>query len=175
MHRLGPYEFTDTDAARTIANFPGIWHEMVLGRDASTVAHLLPDLDGEPVDVLPRVWEAMLAAGPALAAAGQLPARAEGVVAQLNRSDGGVPKTPVDRVEVGWRGVAGDRQRSRQHHGTPVAGAVHLVDGGHRRVRRRGPPDRTRLGRRERHRAAASTGRSCAPVSDSCSARCCAR
>lgn len=119
MHRLGPYEFTDTDAARTIANFPGIWHEMVLGRDASTVAHLLPDLEGEPADVLPRVWEAMLAAGPALAAAGQLPARADGVVAQLNRSDGGVPKTPVDRVEVGWRGVQGDRQRSRQHHGRP--------------------------------------------------------
>ena len=62
---------------------------------------------------------AMLAAGPALGAAGQLPARAEGVVAQLNRSDGGVPKTPVDRVEVGWRGVQGDRQRSRQHHGRP--------------------------------------------------------
>jgi MOSC domain len=119
MHRLGPYEFTDTDAARTVANFPGIWHEMVLDRDASTVAHLLPDLGGEPAEVLTRVWNAMLAVGPALASAGQLPDRAEGVVAQLNRSDGGVPKTPVDHVEVGWRGVEGDRQRSRQHHGRP--------------------------------------------------------
>ena len=119
MHRLDPYEFSDTDAARTIANFPGIWDEMVLGRDAAAVAHLWPDLDGDVAEVLPRVWRAMLAAGPALRAAGQLPAPAEGVVAQLNRSDGGVPKTPVDHVEVGWRGVTGDRQRSRQHHGRP--------------------------------------------------------
>jgi len=119
MHRLDPYEFTDTDAARTIANFPGIWDEMVLGRDGTTVAHLRPDLEGDVADVLPQVWQAMLAVGPALRAAGQLPAPAGGVVAQLNRSDGGVPKTPVDIVEVGWRGVIGDRQRSRQHHGRP--------------------------------------------------------
>ncbi len=119
MYRLDPYEFTETDAARTIANLPGIWDEMVLGRDASVVAHLRPDLDGPVAEVLPRAWEAMLAVGPALRAAGQLPQRATGVVAQLNRSDGGVPKTPVPRVDVGWSGVIGDRQRSRQHHGRP--------------------------------------------------------
>jgi MOSC domain-containing protein YiiM len=42
-----------------------------------------------------------------------------GTVAQLNRSDGGVPKLPVDAVEVGHRGVVGDRQAARQHHGRP--------------------------------------------------------
>ncbi len=119
MYRLGPYEFTDTDAARTIANLPAIWSEMVLGRDADVVAHLWPDLEGEVAEVLPRAWAAMLAAGPAMRAAGQLPTRSEGVVVQLNRSDGGVPKTPVDSVDVGWRGVSGDRQRSREHHGRP--------------------------------------------------------
>lgn len=118
MHRIGPYEFTDTDAARTIANFPGIWDELVLGRDADVVSHLRPDLEGDTPEVLERVWAAMLAVGPAFRAAGALPT-GEGTVLQLNRSDGGVPKTPVDAVEVGWRGVVGDRQRSRNHHGRP--------------------------------------------------------
>ena len=42
-----------------------------------------------------------------------------GVVAGLFLSDGGVPKTAVDSVEIGYRGVLGDRQASRQHHGRP--------------------------------------------------------
>lgn len=118
MHRIDPYEFTETDAARTIANLPGIWDELVLGRDAGLVAHLYPDLDGDVADVLPRVWSAMLSVGPVFRAAGQLPTGL-GHVHRLNRSDGGVPKTAVDAVEVGWRGVIGDRQAARQHHGRP--------------------------------------------------------
>lgn len=43
-----------------------------------------------------------------------------GVVAQLNASDGGVPKKPVEVAEVGDRGLVGDRQASRQHHGRPL-------------------------------------------------------
>jgi len=42
-----------------------------------------------------------------------------GVVAGLFLSNGGVPKSAVDSVEIGWRGVLGDRQASRQHHGRP--------------------------------------------------------
>ncbi len=40
-----------------------------------------------------------------------------GSVAQINRNDGGVPKVAVDQATVAFRGVVGDRQRSRQHHG----------------------------------------------------------
>lgn len=40
-----------------------------------------------------------------------------GVVAALHRGDGGVPKTAVERVEIGPRGVVGDRQASAVHHG----------------------------------------------------------
>lgn len=43
----------------------------------------------------------------------------QGTVAQLNTSDGGVPKVPVVGVEVGPRGVVGDRQGDRKHHGRP--------------------------------------------------------
>lgn len=44
----------------------------------------------------------------------------EGTVAQLNVSDGGVPKKPVGVVEVGDRGLVGDRQADRHHHGRPL-------------------------------------------------------
>jgi MOSC domain-containing protein YiiM len=43
-----------------------------------------------------------------------------GSVAQINRSDGGVPKLPVDEAEIGERGVLGDRQAARKHHGRPL-------------------------------------------------------
>lgn len=43
-----------------------------------------------------------------------------GAVAQLNVSDGGVPKRAVLSVDVGLRGVAGDRQADRRHHGRPL-------------------------------------------------------
>ena len=44
----------------------------------------------------------------------------EGVVAQLNVSTGGVPKLPTEVVEVGGRGVVGDRQADRRNHGRPL-------------------------------------------------------
>jgi MOSC domain-containing protein YiiM len=119
MYRLGPHTFTQTDAERTLANFDDLWHELALGRDATVLAPLRPEFTGDTGTDLARVWAALEAAGPALRAAGQLPATATGTVAALHRSDGGVPKLPVDRVEVGWRGVEGDRQATRKHHGRP--------------------------------------------------------
>ena len=44
----------------------------------------------------------------------------EGRVLQLNVSDGGVPKKPVEVAEVGDRGLVGDRQAERRHHGRPL-------------------------------------------------------
>jgi MOSC domain-containing protein YiiM len=43
-----------------------------------------------------------------------------GSVAQINASDGGVPKLPIDEAEIGERGVVGDRQAARKHHGRPL-------------------------------------------------------
>lgn len=45
--------------------------------------------------------------------------RQQGVVAQVNVSDGGVPKMAVAEAQVTARGLVGDRQRARQHHGRP--------------------------------------------------------
>lgn len=43
----------------------------------------------------------------------------QGSVAQISTSDGGVPKTAVPSVDVGPRGLIGDRQADRTHHGRP--------------------------------------------------------
>jgi MOSC domain-containing protein YiiM len=40
-------------------------------------------------------------------------------VVQINVSNGGVPKTPISRAEVGELGIAGDRHRYPRHHGGP--------------------------------------------------------
>ena len=42
---------------------------------------------------------------------------AVGTVAVINVSTGGVPKSPVETVAIGNRGLAGDRQKTRKHHG----------------------------------------------------------
>jgi MOSC domain-containing protein YiiM len=44
----------------------------------------------------------------------------EGRVVQLNVSNGGVPKKPIEVAEVGDRGLVGDRQAERRHHGRPL-------------------------------------------------------
>ncbi len=66
--------------------------------------------------------------------------RASGTVAHLFRADGGVPKTAVDEVSVGIRGIVGDGQAHRQHHGRPFQAlslfSVELVE----ELRREGHP-----------------------------------
>lgn len=118
-YTIGPYTFSGTDAERTVANLSAVWTEFERGRDASVIAPLYPSLTGDLEHDLQAVWHAWCAAGPALRAAGQLPSRVDGRIAGLHRSDGGVPKQPVEQVDVDWRGVVGDRQKSRTHHGRP--------------------------------------------------------
>jgi MOSC domain-containing protein YiiM len=43
----------------------------------------------------------------------------EGRITGLQRSDGGVPKLPVESAVVTERGLEGDRQRNRRFHGGP--------------------------------------------------------
>lgn len=119
MHAIGPYRFTETDARRTVGNLDAVWSLLHDGRDPAVLTPLYPTLTGDLAADLHLVWSAWAAAGPALRAAGQLPPRAQGHVAHLHRSGGGVPKTAVPSVSVGWGGVEGDRQASRVHHGRP--------------------------------------------------------
>ena len=148
MITLGPYSFTKTDALRTFGNLGGLWDSMMEGRtspsatalgealrgrlatvlgadgDASlaelgnTAAKMLgdsPDLSA----VLDDVWTTLREASTALRADGQLPATTVGRVTQLSASGGGVPKLPIATADVDHRGVVGDVQRVRVHHGRP--------------------------------------------------------
>jgi MOSC domain-containing protein YiiM len=120
MYSIGPYRFTETDAKRTVRFGDEIFGLYAEGRDATVIEHLRPraptgDLEAD----LAAVWSAWTSAGPALRAAGQLPARSEGTVTQLSVSPGGLPKLPIDPAEVTWKGMVGDRQTVRVHHGRP--------------------------------------------------------
>ncbi len=119
MYTVGPYTFSDHDAQKTVAAHPVVWRLLADGRDASVLEPLAPQLTGDLATDLERVWDAWQAAGPALRAAGQLPPTATGEVVQVNVSQGGLPKRPVPSAAVGWRGVDGDRQATRVHHGRP--------------------------------------------------------
>jgi hypothetical protein len=118
---IGPYRFSQSDSRRTIENFDALWSLFSADRPAATahLATLYPSVTGHAEVDLAAVWHALLSAGPALRAAGQLPARVDGHVAALHRGTGGVPKHSVAGVDVDWRGVVGDRQKVRVHHGRP--------------------------------------------------------
>ena len=60
---------------------------------------------------------ALSEAGRRAHSAGLGPDRQLGRVAGLHVSHGGVPKMPVEEVDIAWRGLAGDRQAARRHHG----------------------------------------------------------
>lgn len=47
------------------------------------------------------------------------PQSQQGTIAQINVSNGGVPKLPIPEPEVGERGITVDRQADLVHHGSP--------------------------------------------------------
>lgn len=127
MLTVGPYRFTETDARRTLSNLTDWWAQLTDQRDATSVSHLWPEAErlealSEADDLqapLHEAWALLAETSKLLRGAGQLPATAVGSVAALHRSDGGVPKLPVDQVVVDHGGVVGDRQATRVHHGRP--------------------------------------------------------
>jgi MOSC domain-containing protein YiiM len=120
MYSIGPYRFTETDAKRSIRFADEIFDLYGERRDATVIEHLRPPAPTGDVGAdLAAVWSSWTSAGPALRAAGQLPVRSDGTVTQLSVSPGGLPKLAVDTAEVTWKGMAGDRQATRLHHGRP--------------------------------------------------------
>lgn len=127
---IGPHSFTDQDGERTLANAPGLFDELLArstepGATERMEGHraaaldVAGDADAPLAERVRAVWDGWQAAASALRASGALGPGVEGTVAHLATSDGGVPKTSVDAVEVTWSGVVGDRQAHRQHHGRP--------------------------------------------------------
>ena len=126
MIRIGPYRFSATDAQATLRHADDLFDLLVDGVDPAIAGLAAPFRDSamaaldSPLDeALKAYWTALRAAGDALRGAGAYGASARGTVAQLSTSNGGVPKRPVDQVEVGFGGMIGDRQATRRHHGRP--------------------------------------------------------
>jgi MOSC domain-containing protein YiiM len=136
-------EVTHQDVARTLGATAWRWRWLTLGLppEATDVVapHLaaLGEVIGAPGVTVDRLLEATgaiddpeavteawhagehlhTAAGRALAAAGLIEPQA-GVVAGLFAGKG-LPKRPLDPAEVWRRGIVGDVQRERKHHGRP--------------------------------------------------------
>lgn len=132
LFQLGPYEFTEQDVVTTLQAGWALFDDLEHGLSPSAVRIVAPhraladealqtmlDGTGAATEVLGVLWGEWRAAMAALRAADAYGPSAVGTVTALFRSDGGVPKAPVEAVEVGWLGVAGDRQADRQHHGRP--------------------------------------------------------
>ena len=82
---------------------------------------------------LASTWASWTSAGPAIRAAGQMPQRSEGTVAQLSVSGRWLAEVaPIDAADVTWSGMNGDRQATRVHHRAALAGPVHLEHRGDR-------------------------------------------
>ena len=120
MYFIGPHRFTETDAKRTVRFADEIFDLYAEHRDPAVIEHLRPPTPtGDVAADLDAVWSSWTSAGPALRSSGQMPARAVGTVAQLSVSVGGLPKLPNDPADVTWKGMVGDRQATRVHHGRP--------------------------------------------------------
>lgn len=124
MHTIGPYSFTETDVARTFGNLGPWWHLLTTGIDADMITvrgHQIPEalataLEEQRVGGDPLEDELAHLGNRAQRHLGRL----DPAIAQLSVSGGGgVPKRPVERVAVSWKGLGGDRQKFRVHHGRP--------------------------------------------------------
>lgn len=71
------------------------------------------------VEQVHALWHGLVSIDRLRREAGDTVPRQHGVVTQLSRSGGGVPKLAVHAVAVDGRGVVGDVQQTRVHHGRP--------------------------------------------------------
>jgi MOSC domain-containing protein YiiM len=113
-----------TDLDTTLSAVPGLAGHVLRGAPADLVPELTALL--APLADLPREGtdpDAVHTALHALHLAGRLRHQgtptSTGAVVQVSASGGGVPKSALSQAEVTWRGLTGDRQDDRRHHGRP--------------------------------------------------------
>jgi MOSC domain-containing protein YiiM len=122
--RFDAAAWTDEDLVRTLDVLPLWWADAARGGPAEAlqpyadVIAALPRLVAD-ADAVHRGWHALSEAGRVRHALGHGMASQTGRVVQVSASGGGVPKLPLPRARVTARGVEGDRQATRKHHGRP--------------------------------------------------------
>ena len=116
--------WTDQDLERTLDVLPLWWADLVRDRPHDALRPYEEQIAGLPrrvvdVEAVHRGWHAIAEAGRRLHDLGLGASTATGRVVQVSVSGGGVPKLPLSRVRVTARGLDGDRQGTRKHHGRP--------------------------------------------------------
>lgn len=125
MIHLSPWRFTLEDARQTIAALDAVvdhaaWQRPPGTFDAAHARALAVQQDeGDLEQRLRSAWSVLTSLRVMLADHSLLPQRTKGSVAGIFRSNGGVPKLPLETAAVRHDGVAGDRQATRRHHGRP--------------------------------------------------------
>ncbi|MGH9135674.1 MAG: MOSC domain-containing protein [Acidimicrobiales bacterium] len=116
--RFDSREYTELDVEGTVRSAPHRWRWMTEGLAPGPLATLSALADNLVEPTAHAVEHTLSEAGRVLAGLAVGPAPGStGAIAGLFGSGGGVPKLPIDAAVIGYRGVDGDRQASRQHHG----------------------------------------------------------
>lgn len=96
-----------------------VWNRLTPDEQARTMT-----LNGEPADIagivrhaLHDVTHHLSDIGRGIVGLGAGTPSAAGVLDHVHSSNGGVPKRPLADAAIGYRGIDGDRQRKRKHHG----------------------------------------------------------
>jgi len=117
-------DYTDLEVAGTLQALQPWWDLLLKGLDPTPVADLVTEgarvlvTGDDPLEVIDRSLALLQEAARRLATSGQF-ASGTGSVHGLFTSGGGVPKLPVDEAVIDLRGVVGDVQKTRRHHGRP--------------------------------------------------------
>ncbi|MEP1124579.1 MAG: MOSC domain-containing protein [Ilumatobacter sp.] len=121
-------QWNEQDASRTLAHAD----ELLAGWSVDArpelekrlLEHQLDDIKAvqsspDLYDEVHHLWHGLVSIADIRRKGDDAVARQVGSVAQINSSDGGVPKTAIPTADIGVRGVDGDVQASRVHHGRP--------------------------------------------------------
>lgn len=121
-------QWTEQDATRTLAHAD----DLLAGWSVDARPELIDKLEArriddlkaiaaspDPFDEVHHLWHGLVSIADVRRAADDAVPTHRGVVEQVSSSPGGVPKTALERAEVGIRGIEGDVQAARVHHGRP--------------------------------------------------------
>ena len=121
-------DWNEQDATRTLAHagaFLAEWSSEVRPDLAEQLeARRIDDLKAistspDLADEVHHLWHGLVSIADVRRAAGDAVQRQRGRITSLSSSTGGVPKSPIESATVGRRGIDGDVQATRAHHGRP--------------------------------------------------------
>lgn len=132
MLAIGPYRFSERDATRLLDKAdvlfgglpsdladPGVAAAVEAAASRAVAAAEAARVGGDLAAGVTAFQDGWAAAVAAVRAAGGFGPTITGTVVGCFAGDGGVPKEPRRHVDIGFDGVAGDRQDDRKHHGAP--------------------------------------------------------